>query len=162
MMFKPFMRDCFLKKRCAWFGLTMLGVVVLAGYIFLSLQLLMNPFPRFIAARWPALEEIFVFSTLFLLLTLSVWSVLAWRWSRSISTQFPHRLRRVISFKYTALAIFPMLTLWFYLLLAMIIVVELPSLELWFVAMALSWMSTPFATLGFISVGAKLGSWFDR
>jgi hypothetical protein len=162
MKLKPFMHDCLLKKRCNWFALIVLGVIVLAAYIFLSLRLLMNPYPLLIAACWLTLEQIFVFSTLFLLLTLLAWSALAWRWSRSISAQLPHRLRHVISFKYTALVIFPMLTLWFYSLLAMIIAVELSSLELWFVAIALSWMTTPFATLGFINIGARIGSWLDR
>jgi hypothetical protein len=161
MKFKPFKRDCFLKKRADWCVLIVLGGVVLAAYISLSLRLLMNPTPLFIAARWHAPEEIFIFSTLFLFLTLSAWSALAWRWSRRISIQLSHRPRRAIAFKYTALAIFPMLTLWFYLMLA-IIAVELSSLERWFVAMALTWMTTPFATLGFVNVGARIGSWLDR
>jgi hypothetical protein len=161
MKFKPFKRDCFLKKRADWCVLIVLGGVVLAAYISLSLLLLMYPSPLLIASRWLALEEIFVFSTLFLLLTLSAWSALAWRWSRRISIQPTHRLRRVTAFKYTALAIFPMLTFWFYLLLT-IIAVELSSLERWFVAMALTWMTTPFATLGFVNVGARIGSWLDR
>jgi hypothetical protein len=162
MKFKVFKRECFLKKRANGCVMIVPGVVVLAAHIVLSLRLLINPAPLFIAACWLAPEEVFVFNTLFLLLTLSIWSAIVWRRSRRISVHLTHRLRRATVFKHTALAIFPTLTLWFNLLLTIIIAVELPSTERWFVAMALSWMTTPFATLGFIYVGARLGSWLDR
>ena len=162
MKFKSFKRECLSKKRAEWFAWIVPGVVVLAAYIVLSLRLLMNPSPLFIAACWLAPEEIFVFNTLCLLITLSIWSAFTWRRSRRISIHLTHRLRKAAVFKHIALAIFPLLSLWFYLLLTIIITIELPSLERWFVAMALTWMTSPFATLGFINIGSRIGSWLDR
>jgi hypothetical protein len=162
MRFKISMQEYLSKNRFDWFALIVLDVFALAGYLFLSLRLLMNPSPLFITTCWLAPEEMFLFNTLFLLLSLFFWSALAWRLSQRISVKLPLRIRRANAFKYNAIVIFPMLILWFYLLLAFIIAVELPSLERWFVAMALAWMITPFTTLGFLFAGARLGSMLER
>jgi hypothetical protein len=100
-------------------------------------------------------------STLLLFLSSSAWSALVWHCSQRTSSMFTHRSRRAVAFKYTVVTSFPLLTLWFRLLLGAVIKVPIPPLELWFVAMALAWMTTPFTALGLISVGSKLGAWLD-
>ena len=104
----------------------------------------------------------FVFSSFILLVDLSIWSVLVQRWSMSTSVRL-HRKKMLLSaFKNIAAVIFVQLIPWFQMLLAIVLKVTLPSMELWFVAMALAWMVTPFASLGWISIGTRLGSWLER
>ena len=96
---------------------------------------------------------------LLLLLALSAWSAVAWLYSQRSPSLFTQRSRRVTAFKYTALASFHLLTLWFRLILGSVLQVPIPSLELWFVAMGVAWMTTPFTVLGLIHVGANLAAW---
>jgi hypothetical protein len=161
MEFKMMKQWCLMMKF-GWCVTIALSLVLFVAYITLSLRLLLDPSPIMIAACRLAPEREFFLDTLLLLMVWSVMSALAWRWSQRTSVQSSQRSRRVTAFKFTALVIFPMLPLWFSLLLTIIIGFELPPLELWSVAIALTWMTTPFATLGFMYVGAKLGSWLNR
>jgi hypothetical protein len=134
------------------------GLLAFLAYIAVSLCSLVSApaSPAFqLTPKWIA-----GLSTLSLFLSSSAWSIYVWHSSQRASPMFTHRSRRAAAFKCTAATTFPLLTLWFRLMLGAVIKVPIPYLELWFVAMALAWMTTPFTVLGLIYLGAKLEAWF--
>lgn len=142
--------------------LTALGSMALLSYWVVSLWTLSLAF-EVTAASWPPSSWwIFALSTFLLLLALSAGSVLALHYSKPYSPLPPGRKLRLTAFKSMAIVTFTQLILWFRVMLTIILEVPLPTVELWLVAMALAWMTTPFVTLGFLFAGARLGLWLER
>ncbi len=138
------------------------GLVALLSYWIVSLWILSPAFEASTASHLLSPCWIFVISTFLLFITLSAWSVLIMRCTESFSVLSLGRERLASAFKYIALAVFSQLILWFRVMLTIILDVALPTVELWFVATALAWMTTPFASLGFLFIGTRLGLWFER
>ncbi|OGO21196.1 MAG: hypothetical protein A2Z14_07865 [Chloroflexi bacterium RBG_16_48_8] len=138
------------------------GLAALILYLIVNLWGLSSDFMPIMTSCQAAPQWIFVLTTLLLLAGLSSGSVLTWRWSQHRAVHSHLTSWLAAAFIYNATAVYPLLVLWFHLLLTIVLEVMLPPLELWFVAMALSWMTTPFATLGVMHIGARLGSWLDR
>jgi hypothetical protein len=137
------------------------GVMALLSYWIVSLWILSPAFEASTASHLLSSCWIFVISTFLLFITLSAWSVLIMRCSKPFSVLSLGRERLASAFKYIAVAVFSQLILWFRVMLTMILEVALPTVELWFVAAALAWMTTPFATLGWMYIGSRLGSWLE-
>jgi hypothetical protein len=97
-----------------------------------------------------------------LLYGLSVSSAWIQRQVQRSATLRKRRSRRVTIFLLNALTADPLLTLWFRLLLAIMVNLELSSVERWFLALGLAWITTPFVALWLLSVGAGLESWLTR
>ncbi len=138
------------------------GLIALLSYWIVSLLILSPAFEASTASHLLSSCWIFVISTFLLFITLSAWSVLIMRCTESFSVLSLGRERLASAFKYIALAVFSQLILWFRVMLTIILDVALPTVELWFVATALAWMTTPFASLGFLFIGTRLGLWFER
>jgi hypothetical protein len=113
---------------------------------------------------WPVRELepglLLVVSFLLMAYSLAVWSAFCWRW---ISRQ-PGRFRngRSVRVLLHALAAFPPLTLWTYLLLYAIGSPETTTTEQWLLALAIAWIETPFVALGMAAMGEALGPLLDR
>jgi hypothetical protein len=101
-------------------------------------------------------------TALALLYGLSVSSAWIRRQAQRSATSRKRRSRRVTIFLLNALIADPLLTLWFRLLLAIMVHLELSSVERWFLAFGLAWITTPFVALWFLSVGAGLEAWLAR
>jgi hypothetical protein len=112
---------------------------------------------RHLVPRWS-----FVFSTLLLLANLADWSILILHRSRLSSAGSLAKVQRVSAIKKVAVAVFSLLILWLRVTFETVLPVLLPPVELWFLALALAWMLTPFASLGWMYIGMRLNSWFDR
>jgi hypothetical protein len=139
-----------------------LGSATLLSYWIVSLWALSPDFEPITGFHHPLPSWIFTLSTFLLFVDLSLWSVLILAWFNP-PLALPTGVRwRMSAFKYIAAAAFSQLILWYKVLLTFVLDVALPPIELWFVALALAWMTTPFATLGFMYVGVRLGSWLDR
>jgi hypothetical protein len=142
--------------------LTVLGSVALLSYWVEGFWTLSPAFAPIAASRLLASRWSFAFSTLLLLANLATWSILILHWSKSSSVDGMVRQQRVSAIKKLAVVFFPQLVLWLRVLFETILPVMLPPSELWFLALALAWMLTPFASLGWMYIGMRLGSWLDK
>ena len=142
--------------------LIVFGVVALVSYWIVGLWILSPAFALIAASPLPAPLWTFAISTTLLLADLTAWSVLILHWSWSSPVHLSTRERRVSAIKKIAVVVFSQLVLWFRVMLEIVLPVMLPSLELWFVALALAWMATPFTSMGWMYIGMRLGSWFDK
>ena len=111
-------------------------------------------------ARKPEPGSILVVSFLLMAYSLAVWSAFCWRWV----TRQPGRFRngRSIRVLLHALAAFPPLTLWSYLLLSMIGTPGTTTTEQWLLALALAWVETPFVAISMTARGEALGPLLGR
>jgi hypothetical protein len=111
-------------------------------------------------ARKPEPGSILVVSVLLMAYSLAVWSAFCWRWV----TRQPGRFRngRSIRVLLHALAAFPPLTLWSYLLLSLIGTPGATATEQWLLALALAWIETPFVAISMTALGDTLGPLLSR
>ncbi len=100
----------------------------------------------------------------FVLMTYSLmaWSVLIWHWTHRRARSSRRKLHRSATFLLTALAAFPLLTVWLSVLFSLVIFVEATAPQRWLLAMGCAWGVTPFVSLGLISVGEVLGPLISR
>jgi hypothetical protein len=89
--------------------------------------------------------------------SLTAWSVLIWRWTHKRARSSGRKVHRPATFLLTALAAFPLLTVWLSVLFSLVIFAEATALQRWLLAMGYAWAATPFVTLGLISIGDILG-----
>ncbi|OGO68218.1 MAG: hypothetical protein A2Z37_18140 [Chloroflexi bacterium RBG_19FT_COMBO_62_14] len=94
--------------------------------------------------------------------SLAFWSALVWRWTRSRAAEAPDPSSRTPAFLLNALAAFPLLALWTYLLLTTALQVEATTTQLWLISLAATWAVSPFVALGLIPVGEALGPLMTR
>jgi hypothetical protein len=89
--------------------------------------------------------------------SLITWSVLSWRWTQGRAQGSKRKVRRSATFLLTALATFPLLTVWLSVLFSMVIFHHASPPQRWLLAMGCAWGATPLITLGLISIGEILG-----
>jgi len=89
--------------------------------------------------------------------SLTAWSVLIWRWTHKRARSSGRKVHRSATFLLTALAAFPLLTVWLSVFFSLVIFAEATAPQRWLLAMGCAWAATPFVTLGLISVGEVLG-----
>jgi hypothetical protein len=89
--------------------------------------------------------------------TLVFWSALAWRWIQRRQGRPLRSDTRPPAFLLNALATYPLMALWTYLLLATAFQVEASTTQRWLIALAVTWALSPFVALGLIPVGEALG-----
>ncbi len=111
----------------------------------------------FLAARRPDPGWLLALSFVTLAYLLTMWSALAWRWTRRPGRKPAEGSRRTSLFLLNALATFPLLAFWLYLLSSSVLFADAPSADRWLLALAVAWVATPFGALGLVSVGEVLG-----
>ena len=112
-------------------------------------------------AGWrPDAGLLLVASFLLMAYSLAVWSAFSWRWVRQQAGCI-HDGRSVRALL-NALAAFPPLTLWSYLLLSVIRSSGATTAESWLLALALAWIETPFVAIGMNALGDTLGPLLRR
>ena len=94
--------------------------------------------------------------------SLTAWSVLIWRWTHKRARSSGRKVHRSAAFLLTALAAFPLLTVWLSVLFSLVIFTEATAPQRWLLAMGCAWGATPFISLGLISVGEVLGPLLSR
>jgi hypothetical protein len=106
----------------------------------------------------PGLLAVFTFALL--AYGLVIWAVAVWRWTQPQASVRARRDRRVAAMLLNGLATFPLLSLWLYLLLSLLRVVD-SSTERWLLSLALAWMGLPYLSLGMVSIGEALGPFLE-
>jgi len=94
--------------------------------------------------------------------SLMAWSVLIWRWTRKRARSSRQKMRRSATFLLTALAAFPLLTVWLSVLFSLVIFTSATPPQRWLLSLGCAWAATPFVTLGLTSVGEVLGPLLSR
>jgi uncharacterized membrane protein len=88
--------------------------------------------------------------------SLMAWSVLICRWTRKRARSSRRKMRRSATFLLTALAAFPLLTVWLSVLFSQVIFTSATPPQRWLLAMGCAWGATPFITLGLMNAGEIL------
>jgi ABC-type amino acid transport system permease subunit len=89
--------------------------------------------------------------------SLITWSVLSWRWTQGRAQGGKRKVRRSAAFLLTALAAFPLLTVWLSVLFSLVIFTEASPPQRWLLAMGCAWGVTPFVSMGLVIIGEILG-----
>ncbi len=89
--------------------------------------------------------------------SLTAWSVLSWRWTHGRTQGGKRKVHRSATFLLTALAAFPLLTVWLSALFSLVIFAEAAPPQRWLLAMGCAWGATPFVTLGLMTMSELLG-----
>lgn len=93
---------------------------------------------------------------------LAVWSALVWHWTGASDPDADTPHARGARFLLNALAAFPCLAGWLYLLATTKAQTDLSSVDRWLLSLALAWVATPFAALGLTSLGEILAPLLRR
>jgi hypothetical protein len=89
--------------------------------------------------------------------TLALWSALGWRWVQRRLSSPPRTDTRGPAFLLNALATYPLMAVWTYLLLATAFQLQATTTQRWLIALAVTWAISPFVALGLIPIGEALG-----
>ncbi len=90
--------------------------------------------------------------------TLLIWSI--WTWNRSSDSdgdRLAQKQGRAGVFLLNAMVTLPALTIWLYLVLAVLDDAALTITLRWILALAIAWAGTPFVAMGLTWTGATLG-----
>lgn len=113
--------------------------------------------------RWqPDPGLLLVLAFIALAYTLALWSAWAWRWIQRRQGRQPRADTRGPAFLLNALATYPLMALWTYLLLTTAFQLEASTTQRWLIALAVTWALSPFIALGLIPIGEALGPLLSR
>jgi hypothetical protein len=114
-------------------------------------------------ARWHISSDLVLAGTFVLLAySLTVFSTLAWRWVQARPAASQPSSRRAALFLANLLLTFPLVVLWIYLLISALAPAAFPTDQHWLLALALAWITSPFAAFAFVAIGEALGPLFEE